>query len=268
MLALNFNFAGQGNKPMEMSKTQIAINNNVSVYHNRVKSVSDGMGKTEKVIKKSTNIKLGKKVTRGKLKGFPIYTVTLQERATCPISCKHYSTCYGNNMMFAIRYNADDELIAMMESELHDLQAKYPNGFLVRLHVLGDFYSVSYVAQWAKWLGMFPALHVYGYTANQFDAVNDTERGIGQAVASLRNACGIRFAVRSSGSYSDQFAALSADEKQARDMLSDKQAFQCPTQISKATGKLAKKDEETLVPDCGACGLCWQSQKPVVFLTH
>ena len=32
--------------------------------------------------------------------------------------------------------------------------------------------------------------------------------------------------------------------------------------------KLAKKDEETLVPDCGACGLCWQSQKPVVFLTH
>ena len=52
--------------------------------------------------------------------------------------------------MFAIRYNADDELIAMMESELHDLQAKYPNGFLVRLHVLGDFYSVSYVAQWAK----------------------------------------------------------------------------------------------------------------------
>ena len=115
MLALNFNFTGQGNKPMEMSKTQIAINNNVSVYHNRVKSVSDGMGKTEKVIKKSTNIKLGKKVTRGKLKGFPIYTVTLQERATCPISCKHYSTCYGNNMMFAIRYNADDELIAMME---------------------------------------------------------------------------------------------------------------------------------------------------------
>lgn len=253
---------------MEMSKTQVAINNNVSVYGNRVKSVSDGMGKTEKVIKKSTNIKLGKKVTRGKLKGFPIFTVTLQERATCPISCKHYSTCYGNNMMYATRYNADEELLAMMESELKELQAKHPNGFLVRLHVLGDFYSVEYVAQWAKWLGMFPALHVYGYTANQFDAVNDTERGIGQAVASLSATCGIRFAVRFSGSYSDQFAALSADEKQARDMLDNKQAFQCPTQISKTTGKLAKKDEETLVSDCGACGLCWQSSKPVVFLTH
>ena len=253
---------------MEMSKTQIAINNNVSVYHNRVKSVSDGMGKTEKVIKKSTNIKLGKKVTRGKLKGFPIYTVTLQERATCPISCKHYSTCYGNNMMFAIRYNADDELIATMESELHDLQAKYPNGFLVRLHVLGDFYSVSYVAQWAKWLGMFPALHVYGYTANQPDAIDSKERAIGEALLSLRLACGIRFAVRFSGSYSDEFAALSQDDERSDALLADKKAFLCPTQISKETGKLAKKDEETLAPDCGACGLCWQASKPVVFLTH
>lgn len=253
---------------MEMSKTQIAINNNVSVYSNRVKSVSDGMGKTERVIKKSTNVKLGKKVTRGKLAGFPIYTVTLQERATCPASCKHWADCYGNNMMFAIRYNADDELLAMMESELHDLQAKHPNGFLVRLHVLGDFYSVDYVAQWAKWLGMFSALHVYGYTANQYDAIDNKERAIGEALLSLRLACGIRFAVRFSGSYSDQFAALSADETQARDMLDNKKAFQCPTQISKETGKLAKKDEKTLVSDCGACGLCWQASKPVVFLTH
>jgi len=253
---------------MHMSKTQIAIDNNVSVYGNRVKSVSDGMGKTERVIKKSTNIKLGKKVTRGKLKGMPIYTVTLEERATCPMSCKHYSTCYGNNMMFAIRYNADDDLLAMMESELTDLQAKHPRGFLVRLHVLGDFYSVAYVAQWAKWLGMFPALHVYGYTANQWDAIDPKERAIGEAVLSLREACGIRFAVRFSGSYSDQFAALSADEQRARDMLDTKEAFKCPTQISKETGKLAKKGEETLAPDCGACGLCWQANKPVVFLTH
>ena len=239
-----------------------------SVYHNRVKSVSDGMAKSETVIKKSTNVKLGKKVTRGKLAGFPIYTVTLQERATCPASCIHWHDCYGNNMMFAVRYNADDDLIAAMESELHALQAKHPNGFLVRLHVLGDFYSVQYVAQWAKWLGMFPALHVYGYTANQFDAADNKERAIGQAILSLRMACGIRFAVRFSGSYSDSFSALSADDDRALQLLDNKQAFKCPTQISKKTGKLAKKGEETLVSDCGACGLCWQASKPVVFLTH
>jgi hypothetical protein len=109
---------------------------------------------------------------------------------------------------------------------------------------------------------------VYGYTANQWDAINPKERAIGEAVLSLREACGIRFAVRFSGSYSDNFAALSADEQRARDMLDTKEAFKCPTQISKETGKLAKKDEETLAPDCGACGLCWQANKPVVFLTH
>ena len=252
----------------QLSKTQKAIMAGKSVYHNRVKSVSDGMAKSETVIKKSTNVKLGKKVTRGKLSGFPIYTVTLQERATCPRSCIHWGDCYGNNMMFAVRYNADDDLIAAMESELETLQAKHPNGFLVRLHVLGDFFSIQYVAQWAKWLGMFPALHVYGYTANQFDAPDNKERAIGQAILSLRMACGIRFAVRFSGSYSDSFSALSADDHRALQLLDDKQAFKSPTQISKETGKLAKKGEETLVSDCGACGLCWQASKPVVFLTH
>ena len=252
----------------QLSKTERAVMNGVSVYGNRVKSVSDGMAKSETVIKKSTNIKLGKKVTKGKLTGFPIYTVTLQERATCPTSCIHWHDCYGNNMMFAVRYNADDSLIAAMESELKTLQAKHPNGFLVRLHVLGDFYSVQYVAQWAKWLSMFPALHIYGYTANQPDAADNKERAIGQAILSLRMACGIRFAVRFSGSYGDQFSALSADDSKALALLDTKQAFKCPTQISKETGKLAKKGEATLASDCGACGLCWQASKPVVFLTH
>ena len=252
-----------------LSKTEMAVLAGKSVYHNlRVKSVSDGMAKSERAIKKSTNVKLGKKVTRGKLKGFPILTLTLEERATCPASCVHWSDCYGNNMMNAIRYQANESLIEQIESDLAYYQAKYPKGFLVRLHVLGDFYSVAYVAQWAKWLGMFPALHVYGYTANQFDAIDSNERAIGQAILSLRMACGIRFAVRFSGSYTDEFAALSADDDRALQLLNDKQAFVCPTQISKETGNLAKKDEETLVSDCGACGLCWQASKPVVFLTH
>lgn len=63
-----------------LTKTEIAIMNATTVFSKTVKNVSDGLGKTEKVIKKSTNIKLGKKVTKGKFKGFPIYTVTLQER--------------------------------------------------------------------------------------------------------------------------------------------------------------------------------------------
>lgn len=252
-----------------LTKTELAVLAGKSVYHDlRVKSVSDGMAKTERALKASTNTKLGKRVNKGKLAGFPILTLTLEERATCPSSCIHWSNCYGNNMMNATRYQADESLIQQIEADLTHYQAKYPNGFLVRLHVLGDFFSVSYVAQWAKWLSMFPALHVYGYTANQYDAIDSNERAIGEAILSLRTACGIRFAVRFSGSYTDSFAALSQDDERSLDLLANKKAFLCPTQISKETGKLAKKDEPTLADSCGDCGLCWQASKPVVFLTH
>jgi hypothetical protein len=172
-------------------------------------------------------------------------------------------------MMYAFRYAAGPELEAMLETELADLQRKHPKGFLVRLHILGDFYSVGYVAKWAKWLGMFPALHVYGYTANQPDAIDKTERAIGQALLSLSDNCSDRWALRFSGNFDRAtMTANSYDDERAVSAVDTKQAFLCPTQISKATGNYAAKGEETLVPDCGACGLCWTAQKPVVFITH
>lgn len=238
-----------------LTKTEIAIMNATTVFSKTVKNVSDGLGKTEKVIKKSTNIKLGKKVTKGKFKGFPIYTVTLQERATCPRSCAHWSDCYGNNMPFATRYDANDVMVETMEKELQELQRKHPRGFLVRLHVLGDFYSVGYVAQWGKWLTQFPGLHVYGYTANQPDALDAKERAIGQAIQTIRDAAADRFAIRFSGNFNQSFAANSFDDERARDQLAAKKAFVCPVQTDR-------------VESCGACGLCWQSQKAVVFKTH
>ena len=253
----------------QLTKTQSAILSGVSVYHANVKSVSDGMAKSERVIKKSTNAKLGKRVTRGKYKGMPIFTVTLEERATCPRSCVHWSDCYGNNMPFATRYNSGTDLESAIEIELEELQKKHPRGFLVRLHVLGDFYSVAYVAKWAKWLGMFPALHVYGYTANQPDAIEPTERAIALAVLTIRNETAGRFAVRFSGSFNDDFSALSADNPAALDLVDQKRAFVCPTQITRENPRqLAKKGEETIAASCGDCGLCWASKKPVVFLTH
>ena len=57
------------------------------------------------IIKKSTNKKLGKKVLKGNKKDFKMYTLTLIERATCSDECEHWETCYGNNMMYAIRFN-------------------------------------------------------------------------------------------------------------------------------------------------------------------
>jgi hypothetical protein len=231
-----------------LTKTQAAIINGVSLFHNhKVKSISDGMGKTERVIKRSTNVKLGKVVTKGRFKGYPIYTVTLEERATCDSGCFHYKTCYGNNMPFATRYKADNHLIPTMHNELIELQRKHPNGFLVRLHILGDFFSVDYVNQWAQWLELFPALNVYGYTERKRNTT------IGKLVYAMQ---GSRFMVRTSGdTTAPTMTALSFDDDLGAAKVVSKEAFICPVQLDK-------------VNDCGSCGLCWQASKPVIFLTH
>jgi hypothetical protein len=240
-----------------LSKTELAIANARTVFATTVKNADRAtMGKTETLLKKSTNVKLGKKVTKGKLAGFPIYTLTLEELATCPRSCAHWADCYGNNMPFATRYAVGAEFENMLADELAALQKRHPKGFLVRLHILGDFYSVGYVAKWGKWLAQFPALHIYGYTANQPDAADAQERAIGQAVLTLRNACGDRFAIRFSGNFNDAtMTANSADDARAMAAVKAKQAFICPVQTDR-------------VADCGSCTLCWASRKPVVFITH
>ena len=231
-----------------LTKTELAIVNGVSLFHNhKVKSVNDGMGKTERVIKKSTNVKLGKRVTKGKLKGFPVFTVTLEERATCNTTCEHYKTCYGNNMPFATRYKADDSLIVAMHNELIELQRKHPNGFLVRLHILGDFFSLDYVKHWQQWLAMFPALHVYGYTERK------RTTPIGKLVHVMLSP---RWQVRTSGdTTSTTMTALSADNSKAMAKVVTKEAFICPVQTDK-------------VASCSSCTLCWTTNKTVVFLTH
>ena len=47
--------------------------------------------------------KLGRLVTKGKFKGYKVFSLTLEERATCPTSCERWGDCYGNNMPFAHR---------------------------------------------------------------------------------------------------------------------------------------------------------------------
>lgn len=83
--------------------------------------------------------KLGKQITKGKWKGFPVFSLTLQERATCPTACLQYAACYGNNMHHATRYEHGPDLERQIWKELYFLQQKYPTGFVVRLHRLGIF---------------------------------------------------------------------------------------------------------------------------------
>ena len=126
----------------------------------------------------SNNNKIGKRSNRVKAKkwqGMPMFSLTLEERATCPTTCFRWVECYGNNMPFAHRYEHGELLETRLTDQLTYLARKYPGGFVVRLHILGDFYSVDYVSFWASALKTFPSLHIFGYTAHTTGKDRDWE---------------------------------------------------------------------------------------------
>lgn len=188
--------------------------------------------------------KIGAQVAKGKWKGFPIFTLTLEERATCPTSCKEWTTCYGNNMHWSHRFAPTPETLDAIKAELGRHQKKYPGGFVVRLHVLGDFHSAFYVHQWRLWLRDFPALHIFGYTAHT------RQSGVGLMLNMMSADMWDRFAIRFSHGVGIRSARVVEDarEVKAGEIL-------CPAQ----TGK---------TDCCATCALCWQTDKPIVFLRH
>lgn len=186
--------------------------------------------------------KIGKVVQKGARRGWPIFTLTLEERATCPRTCAAWSFCFGNNMHAAERIVAGPALEAALRVELAELQRLHPAGFMVRLHVLGDFYSLDYVRFWTWALDAFPALHCFGFTAR------DPAGEIGQALFVLATEQWDRFAVRFSGMPGPMLASRIGDGR-------DPDAVTCPAQ----TGK---------TQCCSTCALCWASQVSIEFLRH
>jgi hypothetical protein len=188
--------------------------------------------------------KLGRRVLKGRWKGMPIYALTLEERKTCPRTCALWAACYGNNMQWAKRSPHGPEFELALWRELHALNRRHRNGFVVRLHVLGDFYNVSYVGLWHAALDWFENLHVFGYTAWP------TSTEIGHYVQHLRSTRWDRFSVRTSGA--EKGLRTSVFER-AEDVALG--TIICPAQ----TGK---------TKSCGSCGLCWNSKRPIAFLRH
>lgn len=205
-------------------------------------------GAVPRVLNRGSNQrKLGDRVVKGAWAGMPIYALTLEERATCPRSCHHWASCYGNGMPLASRIAAGPELEHWLDRELEQLQRQHPLGFVVRLHILGDFYSVRYAERWGTWLRLYPALHVFGYTAWPADSA------IGAAVDGLT---GPRWRVRRSvpaGAAPGPGQAVTVPPG-----TSSLRGIVCPAQ----TGRTAC---------CGTCGLCWAEaawRHPIAFLQH
>ena len=216
------------------------------------KSIKQG-SKNGLLKKGSSNKKLGFKVTAKKWTGKRIYSLTLVERETCPTTCHHWDDCYGNNMPFAHRYkNANIDLF--LEKEIESLMEKHKEGIVIRLHVLGDFYSVSYVDFWEEMLLRHPKLCIFGYTARKGD-------NIAHAIWLLNKRFSDRFVIRHSGNQeagetqSNSQAPFQEDWSYAAEESFEGASFDCPEQ----TGALK---------DCASCGLCWTTKKTVRFTTH
>ena len=209
---------------------------------------SDGTGGV--LVSGHNNPKIGRRVEKGAWTTFPIYTLTLEERETCSRSCHHWRTCYGNNMHLARRHQWGQALEDVLDDELAMLQGEHPDGFVVRLHVLGDFYSEDYVRRWRGWLARFPALHCYGYTAWP------PATPIGRAVRDLAVERWDRFAIRLSlprRGHGHREAVAVWNWPPTVEELDD--AILCPAQ-------------QHATETCGTCGLCWSTTRNIAFAVH
>lgn len=196
------------------------------------------------VLKSGVNqAKIGGVVLKGKWRGMPIYALTLEERATCPVSCRHLRSCYGNSMQFARRFAHNSVFERRLVEDVVALAHKHPDGFAVRLHVLGDFYSVDYVKLWRAMIETIPALRVWGYSARYDDEIGDELRSL---VADHWD----RFAVRFSNAPGSG-STISIELPVQKPL----HAFICPVQTNKTES-------------CATCAACWSTRKPVCFLQH
>jgi len=234
-------------KAMELNTNHKAIVNATTLYNASKFTIRDVSNYKHKVLKASTNIKLGKKVNKGKLKGMKMYTLTLIERETCTDECEHYTDCFGNNMHVAHRFEVNDAFMLRLESDIHATAVANPNGFLVRLHILGDFKSVEYTLFWERMMIHYPNLHVYGYSRNHIDSKYSHVRDIAKELIRLRSKYQNRWAVRFSNKLDQEYSANSRD-------ITDK-GITCLAQV--------KTDVS-----CSDCTLCWSSKKAIGFITH
>lgn len=201
------------------------------------------------ILKSAVNSsKIGGVVLKGKWKGMPIFTLTLQERATCPTACSHWRSCFGNKMHHAIRIDhAAPEFEMALVRQVSRLARQYPRGFVVRLHVLGDFFSVRYVQLWSAMLDTIPALNVFGYSA-RWDVNADP---IAAELVPMVMANWDRFAIRFSNAPVDECSTVSLEHP----IQKPADAIVCPEQAGRTES-------------CSTCALCWQSRRRIAFLQH
>lgn len=202
------------------------------------------------------NRKLGERIEKGKFKGYALFGLSLEERATCPSDCSVRGACYGNGMQMARRHRIDPEglFYSYLEDEIRTILADEAVGLLVRLHVLGDFPSVEYVAFWADLLSDHPRLAVYGYTHRRAKSWGGDD--VGEAIQNVKDQYPDRFRIRWSSSTPRPDGATVIKTIPNRPRVDE--GLVCPAQTD-ATAC------------CATCGLCWEPSarnETIAFIKH
>lgn len=222
----------------------------VTAYPSRTKYPKGVKPPSINMLKPGTNnAKLGGYITAKKWQGMAMYSLTLQERATCPTSCEQWNNCYGNNMPFAHRFDhTAPDFYTLLDGQLAKLNKKHAGeGFVVRLHVLGDFFGDDYVDAWDEWLDRYPELHAFGYTHL------DPNYAVGRMLVRLNKFYPDRWQIR----FSDDHSTLMSAHVVPKDYIPIKGAeVICPEQQGKTKS-------------CASCGLCWSAPNlKIMFVEH
>jgi len=189
---------------------------------------------------------------KGEWAGMPIYTLTLAERTTCPRQCFMFGRCYGDAMNWARRHEHGSALERRLTEEVAAKAAEHPKGFVVRLHVLGDFYSAAYVLHWMDLLRQHKELHVWGYTARSIRHDTAITLMIEWMNDLFWDRCNIRF------SSDHPYPGGATVQKSVDQLQVHKDVIICPAELHKSEC-------------CATCGLCWSKnarEKTIAFIEH
>lgn len=236
---------------MHLPDTHPAMAENRTLFPSTVVDVTN-TAPENLLVSGHNNAKIGKTVKKGKFKGYAIYMLSLEERATCPTHCEARSYCYGNSMPFARRHRISDRDIFYdrLSLELAQLCDEH-EGVLVRLHVLGDFPDVEYVSFWKEALDEWENLACFGYTHCKLG--NDESGDTAAAIESVKSVYPDRFRIRWSGSDGPE-GAIVLDYVPEGPRAEN--AIVCPSQ---------RDDTEC----CATCALCWESAfEAIAFIKH
>ena len=238
-------------KRAALRSTNRALSEGRSIFPTRV---FDANQLDRVLISGINSAKLGKRITKGQWAGSPFYHLSLEERRTCPRSCPVWDACYGNGMPAATRVRYNATLMRKLDAQLEGLNQRHPDGFAVRLHVLGDFPDLDYVKAWIEWSDKYRALQVEGYTAHPRDSE------IGQAIWQMNLRRPKRWVIRNSVPMDAPHEPLQVSTlwDGANTPPAGMDALVCPQELGKTQ-------------TCGTCALCWSpamQNKRVVFLGH